>query len=67
MSTNNGENAGDTEPQANRQKARVLIDCTQTYFWGGNSGIQRVTRNIANQALELQHPRCEVIPVIWVG
>lgn len=51
----------------NMQERRILIECTQTYFRGGNSGIQRVARNLANQALELKDPRCEVVPVIWLG
>lgn len=48
-------------------KKRIFIECTQTYFRGGNSGIQRVVRNVANQAMHLKHPKCEVIPIIWVG
>lgn len=44
-----------------------MIECTQTYFCGGNSGIQRVARNIANHALDLEHPKREILPVIWVG
>lgn len=55
------------ESHPNFPRTRIFIDCTQTYFWGGNSGIQRVTRNIANQALSMEHPKCDVIPVIWVG
>jgi len=49
------------------QEQRILIECTQTFFRGGNSGIQRVARNIANQATHLKHPDCQIIPVIWVG
>ncbi len=48
-------------------KKRIFIECTQTYFRGGNSGIQRVVRNVANHALNLTHPKCEVIPIIWAG
>ena len=46
---------------------RLFIECTQTYFNGGNSGIQRVARNIANHTRNLSHPECEVIPIIWAG
>jgi alpha-1,2-rhamnosyltransferase len=49
------------------QERRILIECTQTFFRGGNSGIQRVARNLANQALHLKHPNWEIVPVIWVG
>ncbi|MFM8323884.1 MAG: glycosyltransferase family 4 protein [Pirellulaceae bacterium] len=49
------------------QEQRILIECTQTFFRGGNSGIQRVARNLANQALHLKHPNWEIVPVIWVG
>ena len=49
------------------QECRILIECTQTFFRGGNSGIQRVARNLANQALHLKHPNWEIVPVIWVG
>ncbi|MFN5466776.1 MAG: glycosyltransferase family 4 protein [Pirellulaceae bacterium] len=49
------------------QEQRILIECTQTFFRGGNSGIQRVARNIANQALHLKHPNSQIVPVIWVG
>lgn len=46
---------------------RILIECTQTFFHGGGSGIQRVVRNIANQAIGYEHPKCQVIPVFWGG
>jgi alpha-1,2-rhamnosyltransferase len=49
------------------QQQRILIECTQTFFRGGNSGIQRVARNIANQAIYLKHPDCKIVPVIWGG
>lgn len=44
-----------------------MIECTQTFFRGGNSGIQRVTRNVANQAMTMDHPKRTVMPIIWVG
>ena len=46
---------------------RIFLECTQTFFAGGNSGIQRVTRNLVNQSLALNLGHFEVVPVAWAG
>jgi len=53
------------EPASGAQ--RVFLECTQTFFGGGNSGIQRVTRNLVNQSQALDLGHVEVVPVAWVG
>lgn len=35
-------------PQNESGRRRIFIECTQSAFYGGNSGIQRVVRNLAN-------------------
>ena len=47
-------------------KTRIFVECTQTFFKGGNSGIQRVVRNLANNGRELTITDAEVYPLIWV-
>ncbi len=45
---------------------RIFIECTSTYLSGGNTGIQRVVRNMVNCCLAAGQQvgvRCE--PVIW--
>lgn len=51
---------------AAREKNRIFIECTQTFFKGGNSGIQRVVRNLANYGRELTNTEVEVYPLVWV-
>jgi alpha-1,2-rhamnosyltransferase len=46
---------------------RVYVECTHTYFAGGNSGIRRVARNLANQSAAVSGPDIQVIPVVWGG
>ena len=48
-------------------KQRVFIECTQTFFHGGNSGIQRVVRNLANRGRTFSTDNLEVCPVVWAG
>lgn len=47
---------------------RVFIDVTCTAIYGGNSGIQRVVRNIVNhhQRVSEKYKR-ECVPVMWTG
>jgi len=49
-----------------KEKTRIFIECTQTFFKGGNSGIQRVVRNLANNGRELTNTELEVHPLVWV-
>jgi len=47
---------------------RVLIECTRTWFQGGNTGIQRVVRNVVRHSAELGRRRgiaCE--PLVLAG
>lgn len=46
---------------------RVYVECTHTYFAGGNTGIRRVARNLANQGPAVSDGRTQVIPVVWGG
>ena len=51
---------------ASKGKTRIFVECTQTFFKGGNSGIQRVVRNLANNGRELETEEVEVYPLVWV-
>ncbi len=51
---------------AAKEKTRIFIECTQTFFKGGNSGIQRVVRNLANNGKEQTNTELEVHPLVWV-
>lgn len=46
---------------------RILVECTYTYFAGGNSGIRRVARNLANLGREVSTDSVEVVPLVWGG
>jgi alpha-1,2-rhamnosyltransferase len=48
-------------------KIRIFIECTHTFFNGGNSGIQRVVRNLANHSSSIKITEAEVNPIIWTG
>lgn len=48
-------------------KPRIFIECTHTFFNGGNGGIQRVVRNLVNHSYGIKITEAEVIPIIWVG
>ena len=48
-------------------KQRVFIECTNTFFGGHNTGIQRVARNVANHSLDIGIANAEVAPIVWVG
>ncbi|PLX72284.1 MAG: hypothetical protein C0615_12495 [Desulfuromonas sp.] len=48
-------------------KRRLFIECTHTYYNGGNSGIQRVVRNLANHGLDMGGAELEIKPIIWTG
>lgn len=45
----------------------IYVECTHTFFAGGNSGIRRVARNIANFGPQVSLPGAEIKPVVWVG
>ena len=47
-------------------KTRIFVECTQTFFKGGNSGIQRVVRNLSNNGRELPNTEVEVYPLVWM-
>jgi glycosyltransferase involved in cell wall biosynthesis len=47
---------------------RIWIECTRTYFRGGNTGIQRVVRNVVREGARTAREhrvRCE--PLVWAG
>ncbi len=48
-------------------KTRIFIECTHTFFYGGNGGIQRVVRNLANHCSNINITDADVNPVIWTG
>jgi alpha-1,2-rhamnosyltransferase len=48
-------------------KPRIFIECTHTFFNGGNGGIQRVVRNLVNHSYGIKITEAEVIPIIWTG
>ena len=46
----------------------IFIDATSTFLYGGNSGIQRVTRNIVNHSPAVAaHIPCLIQPIVWTG
>ena len=49
-----------------KDKTRIFVECTQTFLKGGNSGIQRVVRNLANNGRELTNVEVEVYPLVWM-
>lgn len=48
-------------------KKRLFIECSQTFFNGGNGGIQRVVRNLANYGRTLSTDTVQVSPIVWTG
>ena len=46
---------------------RIYIECTHTFFNGGNSGIQRVVRNLANKGRDLSTKSMIISPIVWTG
>ncbi|MBW2448638.1 MAG: glycosyltransferase family 4 protein [Deltaproteobacteria bacterium] len=47
---------------------RIWIECTRTYFRGGNTGIQRVVRNVVRESVDAGPRRgvaCQ--PLVWAG
>ncbi len=50
-----------------RDHRNIYIECTHTFFVGGNNGIRRVARSIANCAKSASSPNLEIIPIIWGG
>ncbi len=48
-------------------KPRIFIECTHTFFYGGNGGIQRVVRNLANHCTNIKIAEINVNPIIWTG
>jgi alpha-1,2-rhamnosyltransferase len=62
--------AGGTAPAAETPAPirRVWVECTRTYFRGGNTGIQRVVRNVVRESVDAGSRRsvtCE--PLVWAG
>jgi len=49
-----------------QKKTRIFVECTQTFFKGGNSGIQRVVRNLANNGRKISRDDVEVYPLVWM-
>lgn len=48
-------------------KQRVFIECTSTFINGGNSGIQRVVRNLANCGRNLSTKELSIQPIVWTS
>lgn len=48
-------------------KNRIFIDCTSTFLFGDNTGIQRVVRNIIKTMPKIVSKNTEALPVVWVG
>lgn len=48
-------------------KQRIFIECTSTFFNGGNGGIQRVVRNLTNNSKRIEIEGLRVRPLIWTG
>ncbi len=46
---------------------RIYVECTHTFFAGGNTGIRRVARNLANCAAAASDSETRIIPVVWGG
>jgi len=58
----------DPERPASPRIRRVFVECTRTYFRGGNTGIQRVVRNVVRESAEagpLRGLACQ--PLVWAG
>lgn len=48
------------------RRPRILVECTTTHTYGGNSGIQRVVRNVVNNAHDVgEELSVRVQPVLW--
>lgn len=45
----------------------IYVECTYTFLAGGNSGIRRVARNIANHGPKVSTPSTVIKPVVWAG
>ncbi len=48
-------------------KPRIFIECTHTFFLGGNGGIQRVVRNLANHSSDIKITDADVNQIVWTG
>jgi O-antigen biosynthesis alpha-1,2-rhamnosyltransferase len=46
---------------------RIYVECTHTFFSGGNTGIRRVARNLAKCAAAASDSETQLIPVVWGG
>ena len=66
MATKN-ENNSKERILSKAEKKRVFIECTSTFISGGNTGVQRVVRNIVNNSMRLQVDEADAIPIIWTG
>ena len=58
----------DAADPASLRVRRIFVECTRTYFRGGNTGIQRVVRNVVRESAEagpLRGLACQ--PLVWAG
>lgn len=62
-----GVKASGTMTAIMEEKSRVFIECTHTFFNGGNSGIQRVVRNVANNGRDVEVEGIDIRPIVWNG
>jgi len=47
---------------------RILLECTYTHLYGGNTGIQRVVRNVINNAARVgRNLGVQCQPIVWTG
>lgn len=47
---------------------KIYLDCTQTYYSGLNTGIQRVVKNIVKNRIEVsKEMQVEIIPVVLIN
>jgi len=54
-----------TEAKASAGARRIFVECTYTFYAGGNSGIRRVARNLANYAPKVSTKDVEILPIVW--
>jgi alpha-1,2-rhamnosyltransferase len=53
---------------AGGRPGNIFIECTTTYRYGGNSGIQRTVRSIVNNSRDVgQRARLICQPIVWTG
>jgi alpha-1,2-rhamnosyltransferase len=55
-------------PSADTPVRRIFVECTRTWFRGGNTGIQRVVRNVVRAGAEAAPRRSATCqPLVWAG